>query len=42
VLASVVGRLRARFDAHWQRRVNLASAALLGGFALWQLSQLLT
>jgi threonine/homoserine/homoserine lactone efflux protein len=40
VLATVVGQLRHRFDAHWQRRVNLASAALLGGFALWQLSQL--
>jgi threonine/homoserine/homoserine lactone efflux protein len=40
VLATVVGRLRHRFDARWQRRINLASAALLGGFALWQLSQL--
>jgi len=40
VLAAVVGHLRHRFDAHWQRRVNLASAALLGGFALWQLTQL--
>lgn len=35
-LCAVVGRLRARFDARWQRRVNRASAALLAGFALWQ------
>ena len=40
LLAAVVGRLRTRFDAAWQRRVNLASAALLAGFALWQLAQL--
>lgn len=40
VLAAVVGRLRTRFDEHWQRRVNLASAALLAGFALWQLAHL--
>ncbi len=41
-LAAVVGRLRTRFDARWQRRVNLASAALLAGFALWQLSHLIS
>ncbi|MCK7492604.1 MAG: LysE family transporter [Comamonadaceae bacterium] len=40
VLAGVVGRLRSRFDARWQRRVNRASAALLAGFALWQLAAL--
>lgn len=37
LLAGVVGRLRTRFDTRWQRRVNQASALLLGGFALWQL-----
>ena len=35
-LCAVVGRLRARFDARWQRRVNHVSAALLAAFALWQ------
>lgn len=40
VLAGVVGRLREHFDDRWQRRVNLASALLLAGFALWQLAQL--
>jgi threonine/homoserine/homoserine lactone efflux protein len=40
VLALVVGRLRARFDARWQRRVNRTSAALLAGLALWQLATL--
>ena len=41
LLAAAVGRLRTRFDARWQHRVNLASAALLAGFALWQLTHLL-
>lgn len=41
VLAGAVGRLREHFDERWQRRVNVASALLLGGFALWQLAQLL-
>ncbi|MFT3954669.1 MAG: LysE family transporter [Piscinibacter sp.] len=41
-LTSTVGRLRERFDARWRRRVNLASAAVLAGFALWQLLSLLT
>jgi threonine/homoserine/homoserine lactone efflux protein len=41
VLALVVGRLRTRFDARWQRRVNRASGALLAGLALWQLASLL-
>jgi len=40
ILAGAVGRLRTRFDARWQQRVNLASAALLAGFALWQLAAL--
>lgn len=41
-LSSVVGRLRERFDDRWRRRVNLVSAAVLAGFALWQLLSLLT
>jgi threonine/homoserine/homoserine lactone efflux protein len=41
-LSGVVGRLRERFDARWRRRVNLASAAVLAGFALWQLGSLVT
>ncbi|HSI48722.1 MAG TPA: LysE family transporter [Ideonella sp.] len=36
LLTAGVGRLRQRFDARWRRRVNQASALLLGGFALWQ------
>ena len=32
--------LRDRFDARWRRRINLASAAVLAGFALWQLAAL--
>ncbi len=40
-LSSVVGRLRERFDARWRRRVNLVSAAVLAGFALWQWASLL-
>lgn len=36
LLCAVVSRLRARFDAAWQRRVNRVSALLLAGFALWQ------
>lgn len=39
-LSSGVGRLRGRFDARWQRRVQRASAGVLAGFALWQLSGL--
>lgn len=35
-LSGTVGRLRERFDARWRRRVNLVSAAVLAGFALWQ------
>lgn len=35
-LSAAVGRLRERFDARWRRRVNLTSAAVLAGFALWQ------
>jgi threonine/homoserine/homoserine lactone efflux protein len=40
ILAGVVGLLRDRFDERWQRAVNLLSAALLAGVALWQLLQL--
>jgi threonine/homoserine/homoserine lactone efflux protein len=36
LLCAGVSRLRARFDATWQRRVNRASALLLAAFALWQ------
>lgn len=39
-LSSAVGRLRHRFDARWRRRVNLVSASVLAGFALWQLGAL--
>ncbi|MFO1327411.1 MAG: LysE family transporter [Rubrivivax sp.] len=42
LLSAAVAQLRARFDAHWQRRVNRASALLLAGFALWQWATLLT
>jgi threonine/homoserine/homoserine lactone efflux protein len=41
LLSVAVGRLRSRFDVNWRRRVNLGSAALLAGFALWQLAALL-
>jgi threonine/homoserine/homoserine lactone efflux protein len=41
ILAGIVGLLRDRFDERWQRAVNLLSAALLAGLALWQLLQLL-
>jgi threonine/homoserine/homoserine lactone efflux protein len=41
LLSVMVGRLRERFDARWRRRVNLASAALLAAFALWQFAALL-
>ncbi|MGD9835373.1 MAG: LysE family translocator [Piscinibacter sp.] len=40
-LSSAVGRLRERFDARWRRRVNLVSATVLAGFALWQWLSLL-
>jgi threonine/homoserine/homoserine lactone efflux protein len=40
-LATLVGRLRERFDRGWRRRVNQGSALLLAGFALWQWSGLL-
>lgn len=41
ILASLVDRLRHRFDARWQRRISLASAGMLAGLALWQLWLLL-
>lgn len=40
-LSSAVGRWRDRFDSRWRRRVNLASATVLAGFALWQLGALI-
>lgn len=40
LLSAAVSRLRSRFDAAWQRRVNAASALLLAGFALWQWASL--
>jgi threonine/homoserine/homoserine lactone efflux protein len=40
ILAGVVGLLRDRFDERWQRAINLLSATLLAGLALWQLLQL--
>ncbi len=40
LLSAAVGTLRERFDVRWRRRVNMASALLLAGFALWQLAQL--
>ncbi|HET7527624.1 MAG TPA: LysE family transporter, partial [Burkholderiaceae bacterium] len=40
-LSTAVGRLRERFDARWRRRVNVASALVLAGFALWQFAALL-
>lgn len=40
-LSTAVGRLRGRFDSRWRRRVNLASAAVLAGFAIWQLGSVL-
>ena len=42
ILSAGVGSLRERFDARWQRAVNLCSAALLAGLGLWQLGQLAT
>ena len=41
LLSTVVGRLRERFDARWRRRVNVASALVLAGFAAWQFVALL-
>jgi threonine/homoserine/homoserine lactone efflux protein len=40
-LSAVVGRLRERFDARWRHRVNVVSALVLAGFALWQFGALL-
>jgi hypothetical protein len=41
LLSTVVGRLRERFDLRWRRRVNVLSALVLAGFALWQFAALL-
>ncbi len=40
LLSALVGRLRWRFDRRWQRATHRASAAVLAGFALWQLVSL--
>jgi len=40
ILSTLVDLLRERFDERWQRAINLCSAALLAGLALWQLAQL--
>lgn len=40
ILSAGVGALRERFDARWQRAINIGSAALLAGLGLWQLAQL--
>lgn len=37
-LSTAVGRLRARFDVRWHRRIHRASAAVLAAFALWQIA----
>lgn len=42
LLATAVGRLRERFDVRWRRRINVASALVLAGFALWQVLDLVT
>lgn len=42
ILSAGVASLRERFDARWQRSINLSSAALLAGLGLWQLGQLVT
>ncbi len=36
VLATVVSATRTRFDDTWRRRINIGSALVLAGFALWQ------
>ena len=35
ILASLVDRLRHRFDARWQRRISLASAGMLAGLGMF-------
>lgn len=40
ILSTGVGWLRDRFDARWQRAVNLCSSALLAGMALYQFGRL--
>ena len=40
ILSTGVNWLRDRFDARWQRAVNLCSAGLLAGLGLWQLGRL--
>jgi threonine/homoserine/homoserine lactone efflux protein len=36
LLATVVSATRTRFDDAWRRRINIGSALVLTGFALWQ------
>jgi threonine/homoserine/homoserine lactone efflux protein len=40
LLSGLVGRLRGRFGHAWRRRINRGSAAILAGFAAWQLLSL--
>ncbi len=40
ILSTGVGWLRDRFDASWQRAVNLCSSGLLAALGLWQLAHL--
>ena len=40
LLSQTTARLGSRLDDRWRRRVNQASAALLVGFALWQLGSI--
>ena len=37
-LATVVSAARTRFDDVWRRRINIGSALVLAGFALWQVA----
>ena len=37
-LATVVSATRTRFDDVWRRRINIGSALVLAGFALWQVA----
>jgi threonine/homoserine/homoserine lactone efflux protein len=41
LLSAVIGQVRHALDARWQRAINLCSAALLAGFAVWQIVALL-
>lgn len=41
LLTSAIAHQRQRFTPAWRQRINQASAVLLGGFALWQWTQLI-